>query len=124
MARKVAVRSGGVSRTGRLLDSLAFSAERATVTIASATQSPTVMPRASAARSAMSLTGGGTPRTVQRALAVSEELGWPRALEGRPRRPRPRESERNGAETAEPVASVIGLGTARRYGSSRVEPVV
>ena len=65
--------------------------------IASATQSPTVMPRASAARRAMSRTGGGTPRTVQRALARSDELGRPRALDGRPRRPRALAGDRGAA---------------------------
>ena len=81
-----APRSGGGSTRRQLAGrcgGLARPRGRAS-TIASATQSPTVMPRASAARSAMSRTGGGTPRTVQRALASSDELGWPRARDGRP----------------------------------------
>lgn len=68
--------SGGGSTAGRRGSAwAALSAARAAVTIASATQSPTVMPRALADRNAMSRTGAGTPRMVQRALASSDEFG-------------------------------------------------
>ena len=68
--------SGGASTAGsRGPVGAARSAARVAVTIASATQSPTVIPRAVADRSAMSRTGVGTPRIVQRALASSDEFG-------------------------------------------------
>jgi len=53
-------------------------------TIASASQSPTVIPRLCAAFTAMSRTFAGTPRIVQRASPASDELGTPLAFDGRP----------------------------------------
>ncbi len=74
--RRTCPRSGGASTVGSLGPSAArLSWPRASATMASATQSPTVILRVAAALNAMSRTGGGTPRTVQRAIASSEELG-------------------------------------------------
>ncbi len=121
-------RSGGGSTAGsRGPAGAALSPARTVVTIASATQSPTVMPRAPAARSAMSRTGGGTPRTVQRALASSDELGWPRARDGRPAAaPRPpRRLVRLGQRRAvlEVLAHERGPGKGAQ-GCRIVDPVV